>query len=193
MASLGPGSIAQANERVAPRRRWATACCFVVVDFAEITWLPDADALLQRRSRQRRCIGRYTNQLAPDPLSRSGERSPPCRHGPPASASVQRACASTTRDSALATERRRGLARAVDEQKEPGRLSIHGRPGHGLRFAFYGRTSTARHQDRVSSQGWQRDMAEHLIAGHGQIVAAYFDAGISRRIPWRQRPRLPGS
>ncbi|MEV6823397.1 recombinase family protein [Amycolatopsis sp. NPDC051102] len=63
------------------------------------------------------------------------------------------------------------------------------RPDHrsGLRFAFYGRTSTTRHQDRVSSQGWQRDMAEHLVAGHGQIIAAYFDVGTSRRIPWRQR------
>jgi site-specific DNA recombinase len=58
-----------------------------------------------------------------------------------------------------------------------------------LRFAFYGRTSTTRHQDRVSSQGWQRDMAEHLVAGHGQIIAAYFDAGTSRRIPWGQRPQ----
>ncbi|MFI5590044.1 hypothetical protein ACIA5G_33705 [Amycolatopsis sp. NPDC051758] len=38
----------------------------------------------------------------------------------------------------------------------------------GLRFAFYGRTSTFRHQDRVSSQGWQRDMADNLISGHGQ-------------------------
>ncbi|MEQ0558191.1 hypothetical protein ABJI51_03845 [Amycolatopsis sp. NEAU-NG30] len=59
------------------------------------------------------------------------------------------------------------------------------RPDHGsgLRFAFYGRTSTTRHQDRVSSQGWQRDMAEHLITGHGQIVAAHFDVGTSRRVP----------
>jgi hypothetical protein len=58
----------------------------------------------------------------------------------------------------------------------------------GLRIAFYGRTSTVRHQDRVSSQGWQRDMANDLITGHGRIVAAYFDAGISRRVPWAQRP-----
>jgi site-specific DNA recombinase len=63
------------------------------------------------------------------------------------------------------------------------------RPDHGsgLRFAFYGRTSTTRHQDRVSSQGWQRDMADELVAGHGQVAAAYFDAGTSRRVPWRQR------
>ncbi|MFF4599829.1 recombinase family protein [Amycolatopsis sp. NPDC001319] len=62
-------------------------------------------------------------------------------------------------------------------------------PSDGLRFAFYGRTSTLRHQDRVSSRGWQRDMADHLTAGHGQIVADYFDAGTSRRIPWPQRPQ----
>ncbi|WP_254896795.1 recombinase family protein [Amycolatopsis sp. Hca4] len=60
---------------------------------------------------------------------------------------------------------------------------------NGLRFAFYGRTSTTRHQDRVSSQGWQRGMADELVAGHGQVVAAYFDAGTSRRLPWRQRPQ----
>ena len=43
--------------------------------------------------------------------------------------------------------------------------------GNGLRFAFCGRTST-RHQDRVSPQGWQRDMADELVAGHGQVVAS---------------------
>ncbi|QKV81125.1 recombinase family protein [Amycolatopsis sp. Hca4] len=58
-----------------------------------------------------------------------------------------------------------------------------------MRFAFYGRTSTTRHQDRVSSQGWQRDMADELIAGHGQVVDSYFDAGTSRRVPWSQRPQ----
>ncbi|KDN22417.1 recombinase [Amycolatopsis rifamycinica] len=58
-----------------------------------------------------------------------------------------------------------------------------------MRFAFYGRTSTTRHQDRLSSQGWQRDMADELVVGHGEVVAVYFDAGTSRRIPWRQRPQ----
>ncbi|MET7996825.1 recombinase family protein [Amycolatopsis sp. NPDC005232] len=58
---------------------------------------------------------------------------------------------------------------------------------NGLRFAFYGRTSTVRHQDRVSSQGWQRDMANDLIAGRGQVIAAYFDVGTSRRLPWPLR------
>ncbi|MEU4248969.1 hypothetical protein AB0F15_16320 [Amycolatopsis sp. NPDC026612] len=69
------------------------------------------------------------------------------------------------------------------------RLSPPPQPGGGLRFAFYGRTSTTRHQDRVSSQGWQRDMAEDLITGHGRILTAYFDSGTSRRIPWSQRPQ----
>ncbi|WP_290050027.1 hypothetical protein [Amycolatopsis solani] len=30
-------------------------------------------------------------------------------------------------------------------------------------------------------------MANDLIAGHGRIIAAYFDAGTSRRVPWPQR------
>ncbi len=62
------------------------------------------------------------------------------------------------------------------------------RVGGGLRFAFYGRTSTVEHQDPVSSAAWQREAAEVLVAGRGVIVAEYFDAGCSRRLPWRDRP-----
>ncbi|WP_297537899.1 recombinase family protein [Amycolatopsis sp.] len=58
----------------------------------------------------------------------------------------------------------------------------------GLRFAFYGRTSTVEHQDRLSSRGWQREVAESVIAGRGAIVAKFFDAGCSRRLPWSARP-----
>ena len=58
----------------------------------------------------------------------------------------------------------------------------------GLRFAFYGRTSTVGHQDPTSSRGWQREGAESLIAGHGAVVAEFFDAGCSRRLPWSSRP-----
>ncbi|MGH3875412.1 MAG: hypothetical protein ACRDSK_00075 [Actinophytocola sp.] len=36
-----------------------------------------------------------------------------------------------------------------------------------LRFAFYGRTSTKDYQDPASSQCWQRDVAENIIAGRG--------------------------
>jgi site-specific DNA recombinase len=59
----------------------------------------------------------------------------------------------------------------------------------GLRFAFYGRVSTADFQEPESSRRWQRDVAEELIAGHGRIVAESFDVGRSRRLPWRDRPR----
>ncbi|QYN26408.1 recombinase family protein [Amycolatopsis sp. DSM 110486] len=72
---------------------------------------------------------------------------------------------------------------------KPSQPSPLPQPHGGLRFAFYGRTSTLRHQNRVSSHGWQRDMADHLIMGRGQIIADYFDAGTSRRTPWPQRPQ----
>ncbi|MEO3777472.1 recombinase family protein [Micromonospora sp. B11E3] len=49
--------------------------------------------------------------------------------------------------------------------------------------------STVEHQDRVTSWHWQRDCASELVAGHGVIVAQYFDVGCSRRRAWRQRPR----
>lgn len=69
------------------------------------------------------------------------------------------------------------------EPAESGR----GRP-RGLQFAFYWRTSTVGHQDPTSSRGWQREAATSIIAGHGQIVAEFFDAGCSRRLPWSSRP-----
>jgi len=59
----------------------------------------------------------------------------------------------------------------------------------GLRFAFYGRTSTAEFQDPVTSRAWQREMAESVIVGHGVIVGEFFDVGCSRRVPWARRPR----
>jgi len=59
---------------------------------------------------------------------------------------------------------------------------------HGLRFAFYGRMSTVEFQDRATSLGWQREVAEETIRERGVIVAEYFDEGCSRRLPWRQRP-----
>lgn len=60
---------------------------------------------------------------------------------------------------------------------------------HMLRFAFYGRTSTEDYQDRASSQCWQREAAENVIAGRGVIVAEFFDSGYSRRLPWPARPQ----
>jgi DNA invertase Pin-like site-specific DNA recombinase len=58
----------------------------------------------------------------------------------------------------------------------------------GFRFAFYGRISTVDHQDHESSRHWQLAAANELIAGHGRIVAEYFDAGVSRRAAWPDRP-----
>jgi len=59
----------------------------------------------------------------------------------------------------------------------------------GLRFDFYGRVSTEDYQDPVTSRARQRDLAGALVAGHGRIVAEYFDAGQSRMLPWARRPQ----
>jgi len=64
------------------------------------------------------------------------------------------------------------------------------KPGRGgLRFAFYGRVSTEDYQDPVTSQARQRDQAAALIAGHGTIVAEFFDIGQSRTLAWARRPQ----
>lgn len=62
---------------------------------------------------------------ARDPLRRTGERTRLRRHKTSVSPSVQRASASTTPGSAPSGGHRRGLTRAVDEQKKPDRRSIH--------------------------------------------------------------------
>jgi hypothetical protein len=36
-----------------------------------------------------------------------------------------------------------------------------------LRFAFYGRISTAEYQDAVSSRAWQVESAQRVVAGPG--------------------------
>ena len=59
----------------------------------------------------------------------------------------------------------------------------------GVRFAFYGRTSTAEFQDPVTSRAWQREMAATLVAGHGTITTEFFDIGVSRQVRWEQRPQ----
>ena len=65
-----------------------------------------------------------------------------------------------------------------------------GDPGRGgLRFAFYGRVSTEDWQDPVTSRARQREQAAVLVAGHGKIVAEFFDSGESRTLPWARRPR----
>src|SRR3974390_3097183 len=65
-----------------------------------------------------------------------------------------------------------------------------GVPGRGgLRFAFYGRVSTEDWQDPVTSRARQLEQAGVLVAGHGQIVAGFFDSGHSRTLPWARRPQ----
>lgn len=58
-----------------------------------------------------------------------------------------------------------------------------------LPFAFYGRVSTGGYQDDMSSRQWQLDSAHRLVAGHGRIVAEYFDIGKSRSRSWHHRPQ----
>ncbi|WP_305788370.1 recombinase family protein [Symbioplanes lichenis] len=57
------------------------------------------------------------------------------------------------------------------------------------RFAFYGRVSTEDQQDPQASKAWQLSRARSLIepAG-GEIVAEFFDIGLSRSLPWKRRP-----
>ena len=44
--------------------------------------------------------------------------------------------------------------------------------------------STAEYQDVESSRRWQHDSAARLVAGHGRIVASFFDVGVSRTVAW---------
>src|SRR5450755_3169795 len=84
---------------------------------------------------------------------------------------------SPDRDGLLAWAERTGRRPAA----EPGR--------GGLRFAFYGRVSTEDYQDPVTSRARQRDQAGALVAGHGRIVAEFFDVGQSRTLAWARRPQ----
>ena len=64
-----------------------------------------------------------------------------------------------------------------------------GRSRGRLRFAFYGRVSTEDWQDPVTSRARQLQQAVMLTAGHGVIVAEFFDTGESRTLPWARRPQ----
>src|SRR5258708_6243669 len=70
-----------------------------------------------------------------------------------------------------------------------GRRRAAGEGRGGLRFAFYGRVSTEDHQDPVTSLARQREQAGALVAGHGRIVAEFFDIGQSRTLAWVRRPQ----
>jgi site-specific DNA recombinase len=70
-----------------------------------------------------------------------------------------------------------------------GRRRTSGPVGGGLRFAFYGRVSTEDWQDPVTSRSRQREQADALVRGHGQVVAEFFDEGESRSVAWGRRPQ----
>jgi hypothetical protein len=65
-------------------------------------------------------------------------------------------------------------------------------PDHeGARFAFYGRVSTEDWQDPVTSRARQQEQAAALVAGHGMIVAEFFDVGRAGRCRGRGARRPP--
>ena len=56
-------------------------------------------------------------------------------------------------------------------------------------FAFYGRVSTEDQQDPPSSKNWLMARSRALIEPHGgEIVAEFFDIGLSRSLPWQASP-----
>jgi len=57
-------------------------------------------------------------------------------------------------------------------------------------FAFYGRVSTEDQQDPKTSRNWQLARSQSLIEPHaGEVVAEFFDIGLSRSLPWKRRPQ----
>jgi len=70
-----------------------------------------------------------------------------------------------------------------------GRRRASGHTRGDLRFAFYGRVSTEDWQDPVMSRARQREQAEALVRGRGQVVAEFFDEGESRSVAWSRRPQ----
>jgi DNA invertase Pin-like site-specific DNA recombinase len=57
-----------------------------------------------------------------------------------------------------------------------------------IKFAFLGRVSTEDLQDPGESHRWQLARASALVAGHGFVVAEFFDVGQSRSLAWLRRP-----
>ncbi|MFT7835710.1 hypothetical protein Q5530_06140 [Saccharothrix sp. BKS2] len=58
-----------------------------------------------------------------------------------------------------------------------------------MRFAFYGCVDGSDPEGSEVSKAWQREMAEHTIAGQGVIVAGFFDVEVTSRASWAVRPR----
>jgi site-specific DNA recombinase len=73
--------------------------------------------------------------------------------------------------------------------RRAGSLTGGGAGPRRLRFVFYGRVSTEDWQDPVMSRARQREQAGALVRGHGQIVAEFFDVGLTRKLAWARRPQ----
>jgi site-specific DNA recombinase len=87
------------------------------------------------------------------------------------------------------------LAKVVYRHREDGRGGCGGRAGGvgGAVGTSAGgvpgvRVSTEDWQDPVTSRARQLAQGEALVAGHGQIVAEFFDTGQSRTLAWGRRP-----
>lgn len=90
----------------------------------------------------------------------------------------------------ISSTSRAAMTRSVSPRRASTRCSQRTVGGHRLRFSFYGRMSTIEFQDRTTSLGWRREVAEETIREHGVIVEEYFDEGCSRRLPGANgRPR----
>jgi len=71
----------------------------------------------------------------------------------------------------------RAFVSAVAGRRPGSRTGTGAQARVGLRFAFYGRTSTSEFQDAVTSRGWQRSVSEELVKDFGAIVGEFFDEG----------------
>lgn len=58
-------------------------------------------------------------------------------------------------------------------------------PGR-MRFAFYGRDASGERSDVTRAR--QLAAARELVEPHGRIVAEFYDAAVSGRQPWTNRP-----
>jgi len=82
-----------------------------------------------------------------------------------------------------------GLVSAALPRAQPANPAARASERGGLRFAFYGLVSTEDHQDPVTSLARQQAQAAALVAGHGRVVASFFDIGQSRTLAWARRPQ----
>jgi site-specific DNA recombinase len=62
------------------------------------------------------------------------------------------------------------------------RRELSATAAEGIRFAFYGRTSTTEFQHPATSRAWQRETAQDVISDRGPIVTEFFGVGCSRRV-----------